>query len=186
MTQPSVQEAIARAHHEEWARLVGRLARRFGDLDVAEEATAEAFVAAVERWPRDGVPANPGGWLATTASRRAIDRIRRESQRDARQQAAGLLADDTPPEPTGPVQDDRLRLVFTCCHPALAMQARVALTLRLLGGSPSPRSRTPSWYRRPRSRSASPAPRRRSRRRTSPTGYRRPTTSGSGSRAYSR
>lgn len=114
--------------------MVGRLARRFGDLDVAEEATAEAFAAAVERWPRDGVPPNPGGWLVTTATRKAIDRIRRESQRDARHQAAQMLSDHTPPEPTGPVQDDRLRLVFTCCHPALAVEARVALTLRLLGG----------------------------------------------------
>ncbi|WP_222864482.1 RNA polymerase sigma factor [Micromonospora sp. WP24] len=114
--------------------MVAGLARRFGDLDVAEEATAEAFVAAAERWPREGVPPNPGGWLATTASRKAIDRLRRESQRDAKQREARLVYDDTPPEPTGPVGDDRLRLIFTCCHPALAMQARVALTLRLLGG----------------------------------------------------
>ena len=121
-------------HHEEWARVVADLARRFGDLDVAEEATAEAFVAAAERWPREGVPPNPGGWLATTATRKAIDRLRRESQRDAKHQAARIVYDDTPPEPTGPVEDDRLRLVFTCCHPALAMEARVALTLRLLGG----------------------------------------------------
>ena len=88
----------------------------------------------MERWPRDGVPLNPGGWLATTATRKAIDRLRRESQRDAKHQAAQMLHDDTPPETTGPVEDDRLRLVFTCCHPALAMEARVALTLRLLGG----------------------------------------------------
>jgi len=127
-------QAITRAHHEEWARLVAGLARRFGDLDVAEEAAAEAFAAAAQRWPRDGVPPNPGGWLTTTATRKAIDRLRRESQRDARHQAALMLHDDTPAEPTGPVQDDRLRLVFTCCHPALALEARVALTLRLLGG----------------------------------------------------
>ncbi|MEV6368811.1 DUF6596 domain-containing protein [Micromonospora musae] len=114
--------------------MVAGLARRFGDLDVAEEATAEAFVAAAERWPREGVPPNPGGWLATTAARKAIDRLRRESQRDAKQREARIVYDDTPPEPTGPVEDDRLRLIFTCCHPALAMQARVALTLRLLGG----------------------------------------------------
>jgi RNA polymerase sigma-70 factor (ECF subfamily) len=114
--------------------VVADLTRRFRDLDVAEEATAEAFVAAVERWPRDGVPPNPGGWLVTTATRKAIDRIRRESQRDARHQAAQMLSHDDPPEPTGPVRDDRLRLVFTCCHPALAMEARVALTLRLPGG----------------------------------------------------
>ncbi|MEV4496218.1 DUF6596 domain-containing protein [Micromonospora arborensis] len=114
--------------------MVASLTRRFGDLDVAEDATAEAFLAAAERWPREGVPPNPGGWLATTATRRAIDRLRRESQHDAKHQAARLVYDDTPPEPTGPVDDDRLRLVFTCCHPALALEARVALTLRLLGG----------------------------------------------------
>ena len=134
MTGRTVEQAITRAHHEEWARLVADLTRRFGDLDVAEEATAEAFVAAAERWPREGVPPNPGGWLATTASRKAIDWLRRESQRDAKHQAARIVYDDTPPQPTGPVEDDRLRLVFTCCHPALAMEARVALTLRLLGG----------------------------------------------------
>ncbi|MEU4567091.1 DUF6596 domain-containing protein [Micromonospora sp. NPDC023956] len=134
MTGPTVEQAITRAHHEEWARVVASLARRFGDLDVAEEAAAEAFAAAAERWPREGVPPNPGGWLATTATRKAIDRLRREAQRDAKHQAARIVYDDTPPEPTGPVEDDRLRLVFTCCHPALALEARVALTLRLLGG----------------------------------------------------
>ena len=134
MTGPTVEQAITRAHHEEWARVVADLARRFGDLDVAEEATAEAFVAAAERWPREGVPPNPGGWLATTATRKAIDWLRRESQRDAKHKAARIVYDDTPTEPTGPIEDDRLRLVFTCCHPALAMEARVALTLRLLGG----------------------------------------------------
>ena len=134
MTGPTVEQAITRAHHEEWVRVVADLARRFGDLDVAEEATAEAFAAAAERWPREGVPPNPGGWLATTATRKAIDCLRRESQRDAKHQAARIVYDDTPPEPTGPVEDDRLRLVFTCCHPALAMEARVVLALRLLGG----------------------------------------------------
>ena len=134
MTGDAVAEAITRVHHEEWARVVAGLARRFGDLDIAEEAAAEAFVIAAERWPRDGVPPNPGGWVTTTAAHKAIDRIRRESQRDTKHQAAHMLHDDTPPEPTGPVEDDRLRLVFTCCHPALAMPARVALTLRLIGG----------------------------------------------------
>lgn len=114
--------------------MVAGLARRFGDLDLAEDAAAEAFVAAVERWPRDGVPPNPGAWLTTTATRKAIDRLRRESHREGKHQAAQMLSDDTPHEPTGPVEDDRLRLVFICCHPALAMEARVALTLRLLGG----------------------------------------------------
>jgi RNA polymerase sigma factor (sigma-70 family) len=134
VTGPTVEQAITRAHHEEWARVVADLARRFRDLDVAEEATAEAFVAAAERWPRDGVPPNPGGWLVTTATRKAIDWVRRESQRDAKHEAARIVYDDTPAEPTGPIEDDRLRLVFTCCHPALAMETRVALTLRLLGG----------------------------------------------------
>ncbi|MFF5174748.1 RNA polymerase sigma factor [Micromonospora sp. NPDC000089] len=134
MTGSTVEEAITRVHQEEWARVVARLARRFGDLDVAEEAAAEAFAVAVRRWPREGVPANPGGWVATTATRKAIDRLRRESQRDARHLAARISYDDSAPEPTGPVEDDRLRLVFTCCHPALAMEARLALTLRLLGG----------------------------------------------------
>ena len=114
--------------------MVASLARRFGDLDVAEEAAGEALLVALERWPVDGVPPNPGGWLTTTAARRALDRIRREQQRDAKHRAALMIHDDTPPEPTGAVDDDRLRLIFTCCHPALAPEARVALTLRLLGG----------------------------------------------------
>ncbi len=134
MTDPAASEAITRAYRQEWARVVAGLARRFGDLDIAEDAAAEAFARAVERWPQDGVPPNPGGWLTTTATRKAIDRIRRESQRGAKHEAAMMLHDDTLPEPMGPVEDDRLRLIFTCCHPALAMPARVALTLRLLGG----------------------------------------------------
>ena len=134
MTGQPVDDVLARVHRHEWARVVAGLARRFGDLDVAEEAAAEAFATAAERWPRDGIPPNPGGWLTTTAARKGIDRLRRESRRDAKHQAALMSLDDTPHEPTGPVEDDRLRLVFTCCHPALAMEARVALTLRLLGG----------------------------------------------------
>ena len=114
--------------------MVASLARRFGDLDVAEDAVSEALLTAVERWPVEGFPPNPGAWLTTTAGNKAIDRIRRESRRDAKHQAALMITDDTPPEPTGPVEDDRLRLVFTCCHPALAPEARVALTLRMLGG----------------------------------------------------
>ncbi len=126
--------AITQAHHEEWARVISALARRFGDLDVAEEATAEAFAAAVVRWPADGVPPNPGAWLTITASRKAIDRIRRESKRDDKQKEARMLYDRDPPEPLGAIEDDRLRLIFTCCHPALAMETRVALTLRMVGG----------------------------------------------------
>jgi len=134
VTDTPVAEAITRAHHDEWARVVATLARRFGDLDVAEEATADAYVTAVERWPLDGIPANPGGWLTTTATRKAIDRLRREARRDAKHQAGLMVSDDAPVEPAGPVQDDRLRLIFTCCHPALGMPARMALTLRLVGG----------------------------------------------------
>ncbi len=95
---------------------------------------AEALVAALERWPVDGVPPNPGGWLTTTAARKALDRLRREARRYGKYEAAEMLRDQTPHEPTGPVEDDRLRLIFTCCHPALSSEARVALTLRMLGG----------------------------------------------------
>jgi RNA polymerase sigma-70 factor, ECF subfamily len=129
-----VQQAMTRAHHEEWARVVAALTRRFGDLDIAEEAAAEAFATAVERWPADGVPANPGGWLTTTANRKAIDRIRRESKRDDKQKEAQMWYDDDPPEPLGAIDDERLRLIFTCCHPALAIETRIALTLRMVGG----------------------------------------------------
>ncbi|HEY3829079.1 MAG TPA: DUF6596 domain-containing protein [Solirubrobacteraceae bacterium] len=134
MSLVDVREAITRVHHEEWARVVASLARRFGDLDIAEEAAAEAFTTAVGRWPTDGVPPNPGGWLTTTANRKAIDRLRREHKRDDKQQEALMLYDDDPPEPLGAVEDERLRLIFTCCHPALAMATRVALTLRMVGG----------------------------------------------------
>ena len=126
--------AITRVHQQEWARVVAGLTRRFGDLDIAEDAAAEAFATAVERWPADGVPPNPGGWLTTTATRKALDRIRREAQRDTKHQAALMISDDTPHVPNGPIDDDRLRLVFTCCHPALAPEARIALTLRMIGG----------------------------------------------------
>jgi RNA polymerase sigma-70 factor (ECF subfamily) len=129
-----VAEAITRAHREEWARVVAVLARRFGDLDIAEEMAAEAFAVAVERWPADGVPPNPGAWITTTAQRRAIDRLRRESHRHDKHREAQMLYDDPPAEPLGALEDDRLRLIFICCHPALAMEARIALTLRMVGG----------------------------------------------------
>jgi RNA polymerase sigma-70 factor (ECF subfamily) len=114
--------------------VVASLARRFRDLDIAEESAAEAFATAVERWPADGVPPNPGAWLTMTANRKAIDRIRRENKRDDKYREALMLTDDDPPGPLGAIDDDRLRLIFTCCHPALAMEARVALTLRMVGG----------------------------------------------------
>ena len=130
---PAASAGIERIFREEYGRVVASLVRRFGDIDVAEEAASEALVVAVTKWPTDGVPANPGGWLTTTAGK-GIDRIRREQQRVAKHQAALMITDDTPHEPTGVVEDDRLRLIFTCCHPALSPEARVALTLRLLGG----------------------------------------------------
>ncbi len=129
-----IADAITRVYREEWARVVAGLARRLGDLDLAEEMAAEAFAVAVERWPADGVPPNPGAWITTTANRRAIDRLRRESRRDDKQQEAQMLLDDSPPEPVGVIEDDRLRLIFICCHPALGVEARIALTLRLVGG----------------------------------------------------
>ena len=135
MTEPApIEGAVTRAHREEWARVVATLTRRFGDLDAAEDAAAKAFATAVERWPHDGVPPNPGAWLTTTATRKAIDRLRREARRDEKHQEAALLFDDQPPQPSGAVEDDRLRLIFTCCHPALAPEARIALTLRMVGG----------------------------------------------------
>ncbi len=134
MSRTDVREAITEAHREEWARVVASLTRRFGDLDIAEEAAAEAFAAAVVRWPADGVPPSPGAWLTTTANRKAIDRIRRENKRDDKQKEAQLLYDNDPPGPPGAIGDERLRLIFTCCHPALAMETRVALTLRMVAG----------------------------------------------------
>jgi RNA polymerase sigma-70 factor (ECF subfamily) len=129
-----VGEAIARAHREEWAQVVATLARRFGDLDIAEDAAAEAFATAVERWPSDGIPANPGAWLTVTANRKALDRIRRESKRDSKHREAEMVSHTEAAEAVGAIDDDRLRLIFTCCHPALSMEARMALTLRMVGG----------------------------------------------------
>ncbi|MBC6449820.1 RNA polymerase sigma factor [Actinokineospora xionganensis] len=123
---------IARVFREEYGRAVSVLVRAFGDIDLAEEAVQDAFAEAVKRWPSSGPPPSPAGWIITTARNRAIDRLRRESTR-AERQAAAILAVDEPGE-EGVVGDDRLRLIFTCCHPALAPAAQVALTLRLLGG----------------------------------------------------
>ena len=124
-------EAVFR---EEYGRAVAVLVRFRADIDLPEVAVQDAFTTAVRRWPENGVPPSPAGWIITTARNRAVDRLRRESTRQARHAEAALLyAQDAPPE-EGPVRDDRLRLLFTCCHPALARQAQVALTLRLLGG----------------------------------------------------
>ncbi|MBB5802426.1 RNA polymerase sigma-70 factor (ECF subfamily) [Saccharothrix ecbatanensis] len=118
----------------EYGRSVAVLVRVFGDIDVAEEAVQDAFAEAVRRWPETGVPLSPAGWIITTARNRAIDRLRRESARDDKQAQAALLHVRDEPVEVGAVGDDRLRLIFTCCHPALNQAARVALTLRLLGG----------------------------------------------------
>ncbi|MEO7746576.1 MAG: sigma-70 family RNA polymerase sigma factor [Actinomycetota bacterium] len=131
---PGGAAAVERVFRDEYGRLIASLVRRFGDIDLAEDAAGEALVAALEKWPESGVPPNPGGWLTVTAGNRAIDRLRREKRREAKHQEALMEGDVAPRAPAGPVQDDRLRLVFTCCHPALAPEARIALTLRLLGG----------------------------------------------------
>jgi RNA polymerase sigma-70 factor (ECF subfamily) len=130
---------IERVFREEYGRAVAVLVRHFGDIDLAEEAVQDAFTVAIERWPSAGLPPSPAGWIVTTARNRAIDRFRRESSLEDRHSlAARLQADSAAPEEIetdeGVVRDDRLRLIFTCCHPALSTAAQVALTLRLLGG----------------------------------------------------
>jgi RNA polymerase sigma-70 factor, ECF subfamily len=137
---PSPADEITRVFRDESGRVVATLVRLYGDIDVAEEAVQEAFEVAVERWPDEGLPPNPGAWITTTARNRAIDRLRREGKRHDRHAESARIYehDDAPPQEVGPVDDDRLRLIFTCCHPALARPAQVALTLRLLGGLQTP------------------------------------------------
>jgi RNA polymerase sigma-70 factor (ECF subfamily) len=125
---------IERVFREEYGRAVAVLVRVFGDIDLAEEAVQDAFTAAVQRWPGTGLPPSPAGWIITTARNRAIDRLRREGSREDRHAQAALLHAPAEPPEGGAVNDDRLRLIFTCCHPALAAGVQVALTLRLLGG----------------------------------------------------
>ncbi len=147
-TDSASGSALEEVFRRESGQILATLIRATGDFDLAEDALADAVAVAVERWPEEGVPANPGGWLTTTARRRAIDRIRRDRRFASKLTALGALysqqehepVEDTPPEERhdGAVSDDRLRLIFTCCHPALSTEARVALTLRTLGGLTTP------------------------------------------------
>ncbi len=130
--------AVERAYRESSGRAVATLARVFGDIDIAEEAVQEAFAVAAQRWPAAGVPPNPGGWIVTTARNKALDRLRRESSRPGREAQAALLQAGAEAPEAGPVPDDRLRLIFTCCHPALSAEAQLALTLRLIAGLQTP------------------------------------------------
>ncbi|MFE4969359.1 RNA polymerase sigma factor [Streptomyces sp. NPDC056660] len=139
-----VEKAVAAAFREEWSQIVATLIRVTGDWDLAEECAQDAFAQALERWRRDGVPRRPGAWLTTTARNRALDVLRREAVGAAKLREAAVLArDEGPYDPDhdgddSGVADDRLRLIFTCCHPALPIEARVALTLRTLAGLTTP------------------------------------------------
>src|SRR5919108_4861175 len=132
------ESEIARIFREEYGRSVASLIRFLGDIDLAEDAVQEAFAVALRKWRDDGFPPNPGGWITTTARKRAIDRLRRESRGRELLREMAVLSPGTddfgPAREEGSVEDDRLRLIFTCCHPALAVESQVALTLRLLGG----------------------------------------------------
>jgi RNA polymerase sigma-70 factor (ECF subfamily) len=132
----TVDAAVAHAFRDEWGRIVASLIRLTGDWDLAEEAAQDAFTKALERWGRDGVPRNPGAWLTTTARNRALDLIRRSRTGAAKHEEAAMVAsgDATGPDHDGGIADDRLRLMFTCCHPALPLSSQVALTLRTLAG----------------------------------------------------
>jgi RNA polymerase sigma-70 factor (ECF subfamily) len=133
----NVEKAVTEAFRQEWGRVVATLIRMTGDWDLAEECAQDAFAAALARWPGDGIPDRPGAWLTTTARNRALDKLRRTKTEAAKLKEAAMLADPGPPagstDDSG-VSDDRLRLIFTCCHPALSLEARVALTLRTLAG----------------------------------------------------
>ncbi|WP_280218528.1 RNA polymerase sigma factor [Nocardia neocaledoniensis] len=137
MTAPqpqAVRAAVAAAYRDEWGQVVATLIGYTGDWDLAEDCAQEAFAAALTTWPRDGVPSRPGAWLTTTARNRATDRLRRDTAAAAKLRQLAVLARDPLEPPTDSIPDERLRLIFTCCHPALPFPARVALTLRTLAG----------------------------------------------------
>jgi len=131
-----VDAAVSTAFQQDWGRIVATLIRMTGDWDLAEECAQDAFTTALARWPADGVPDRPGAWLTTTARNRALDKLRRSKNEAAKLKEAAMLSEPAEPADTGGsgVIDDRLRLIFTCCHPALSLEARVALTLRTLAG----------------------------------------------------
>jgi RNA polymerase sigma-70 factor (ECF subfamily) len=136
-----VKDAVDEAFRTEWGRVVATLIRVTGDWDLAEECASDAFASALATWPRDGVPRRPGAWLTTTARNRALDRIRRGAAESGRLRRLAPILTDDDPRPGGEedaVPDDRLRLMFTCCHPALPLEAQVALTLRTLAGLTTP------------------------------------------------
>ncbi len=134
-----VEVAVAAAFRDEWTQVVATLIRQTGDWDLAEDCAQEAFATALDRWKRDGIPTRPGAWLTTTARNRATDHLRRQAVGRAKlAEAAALVAADGTPGDAYDVQDDRLRLIFTCCHPALDFEARVALTLRVVAGLTTP------------------------------------------------
>ena len=136
LVKVKVDEAVVgQIFREEYGRSVASLIRAFGDIDFAEDVVQEAFAVALDRWTSDGLPPNPGAWITTTARNRAIDRLRRAARgRELERDAGSFDQTDDESQETGPVLDDRLRLIFTCCHPALSTEAQIALTLRLLGG----------------------------------------------------
>jgi RNA polymerase sigma-70 factor (ECF subfamily) len=147
MSAPGVQTSVETAFREEWGRVLATLIRRTGDWDLAEECAQEAFAEALRRWPTDGVPDKPGAWLTTVAANRALDRLRRAKRGSELVEQAGrdptltrhsTMDDPDISEDESGIEDDRLRLIFTCCHPALALEARVALTLRTLAGLTTP------------------------------------------------
>ncbi len=134
-----VEAAVAEAFHAEWGRVVATLVRLTGDWDLAEECAQDAFATALERWPRDGIPRRPGAWLTTVARNRAVDRARRQRLGDSKTQEVAVMTAGAEDEATAEdVPDDRLGLMFTCCHPALSFEAQVALTLRTLAGMTTP------------------------------------------------
>lgn len=138
MTDAPSAEDITRVFRDESGRCIATLVRILGDIDLAEDAVQEAFVTAAQKWPIEGLPPNPGAWITTTARNRAIDRIRRESTREHRETEATAMTTPDEPIEVGPLPDDQLRLIFTCCHPALSSEAHIALTLRLIAGLQTP------------------------------------------------